>query len=129
MERRQILEQRNTKVSGRNGELKAAEFLERQGCSILEKNFSVRSGEIDIIYLDEDTICFGEVKYRKTDKNGSGEEAVNYKKQRQISRTSDYYRMENELSEELSYRFDVIAITDSEIKWLKNAFYYIPRRN
>ena len=118
----------NTKSSGKTGENRAADYLRKNGCRIIERNFSVRSGEIDIIYMDGDTICFGEVKYRKSEKNGLGEEAVNYKKQRQISRTSDHYRMLNELSEDLSYRFDVIALTDKDIRWLKNAFYYIPRR-
>ena len=118
----------NTKVSGKIGEDRAEGFLKNQGCSIIERNYRVRSGEIDIIYLDGETICFGEVKYRKSDINGGGEAAVNYKKQRQISRTSDHFRMRNELSEELSYRFDVIAVSDTKINWLKNAFYYIPGR-
>ncbi len=122
------MKKEGAKVLGRTGEEKAADFLRKQGCSVIERNFAVKSGEIDIIYLDGDTICFGEVKYRKNDSCGGGEAAVNYKKQRQISRTSDYYRMQNELGEDLSYRFDVVAISDTKINWVKNAFYYIPRR-
>ena len=127
MEQKKKVERTNTKQAGNAGENRAANFLEKNGCTVIDRNFTVKSGEIDIIYLDGETICFGEVKYRKDEKNGGGEAAVDYRKQKQISRTSDYYRMKNELTEDLSYRFDVIAMTDSKINWIKNAFYYVPR--
>ncbi len=82
-------------------------------------------GEIDIIGLEGDTCVFFEVKYRNSNRYGAPWEAVGYKKQRIICRTSDYYRMENSLPEDKPYRFDVISIRGDEIYWYKNAFEYI----
>ncbi|MCR5527419.1 MAG: YraN family protein [Lachnospiraceae bacterium] len=119
----------NTKKAGNAGENLACEFLKDQGLRIIERNFKASSGEIDIIAVDaEGTICFIEVKYREHIDNGLPMEAVNRAKQRRICRTSDHYRAENSLSEEFSYRFDVISIAGETTEWIKNAFEYIPRR-
>ncbi len=92
----------------------------------MERNFSCRSGEIDLIFSDSDgVICFGEVKYRSDFRKGFPEEAVDRRKQRRICRTSDHYRSKFALDESLSYRYDVIAISGEEIEWIKNAFEYV----
>ncbi len=117
----------NKRALGNREETAAVSFLEREGCSIIQRNFRSRSGEIDIIYFDSDgeTLCFGEVKYRNNLNSGYPEEAVNRKKQRIICRVSDVYRGKHGLDESLSYRYDVIAITPDGINWHKNAFEYI----
>ncbi len=117
----------STRFRGLEYEELAAEFLRSEGCGILERNFRTRGGEIDVIYLDGQTICFGEVKYRHSKTHGLSCEAVGYKKQLRISRTSDAYRAKENLTEGLSYRFDVIDISgEDDIEWYKNAFQYIP---
>ena len=116
----------STRNKGRTEEDLAAEYLKEKGCNILERNFTCRFGEIDIIFEDEDgTVCFGEVKYRALDRDGHPEEAVVYGKQKKICRTSDHYRVKYALDESLSYRYDVIAISPGNIRWIKNAFEYI----
>ncbi len=82
-------------------------------------------GEIDIIGFDGDVCVFFEVKYRKSAIHGEPWEAVGYKKQRIISRTSDHYRMKKNMSADRPYRFDIISIMGDEISWYKNAFEYI----
>ena len=119
------MQRKNTRKLGGEEERIAANYLKTAGCRILEMNYRVRYGEIDIIYTDDNTICFGEVKYRKNETHGLACQAVNYSKQRRISRVSDYYRAQNALSEEFSYRFDVIAISGGKIHWIKNAFSYL----
>ena len=116
----------NRRAVGTREEDEASSFLTGEGCTIIERNFRCKAGEIDLIYLDSDgsTICFGEVKYRKDGSSGDPEEAVNFKKQKKISLSSDYYRMKMGLDESMSYRFDVIAITPGGIVWHKNAFEY-----
>lgn len=42
----------------------------------METNFRCRIGEIDIIAKAEDTLCFIEVKYRKTSRYGFAASAV-----------------------------------------------------
>ncbi|MCR5778702.1 MAG: YraN family protein [Lachnospiraceae bacterium] len=119
------MQRNNTRKLGGEEERLAASYLERNGCHIVEMNYRVRYGEIDIIYTDGGTICFGEVKYRKSEAHGLACQAVNFRKQRKISRVSDYFRAANSLSEDHLYRFDVIAISGKNIQWIKNAFNYI----
>ncbi len=51
--------------TGRRGERVAARYLRRQGLRILARNWRTRTGEIDIIALEADTIVFVEVKSRE----------------------------------------------------------------
>ena len=115
----------STRFEGREKERLAEEYLKKNGVRILERNFRCKSGEIDLIGSADGTIVFFEVKYRKSASSGMPYEAVNRKKQRTICRTADYYRMKERLSEDRSYRFDVISIVGDEITWYKNAFEYI----
>ena len=93
--------------------------------SMVAKNFRNRSGEIDINAMDGETLVFVEVKYRKNTDAGSPLSAVDFRKQRQICRVSDFYRMTHGVSEFTSMRFDVIGFLGEEITWMKNAFDYV----
>ncbi|MCR5747578.1 MAG: YraN family protein [Lachnospiraceae bacterium] len=115
----------NKRSRGFEYEEMAAGYIKEQGAIILERNYRSRMGEIDIIAKDDDTVCFIEVKYRQDSAKGDPTEAVGIKKQFTICRVSDYYRMEKRLSEDMAYRYDVIAIKGKEICWYKNAFSYI----
>jgi putative endonuclease len=107
----------------------ACEYIKDRGARILRRNYRVRSGEIDIIAKDEKYYCFIEVKYRKDDKYGAPEAAVDFYKQRQISKVSKHFLSYILKSYEVPIRYDVIAISGSEgavsVKWLKNAFDFI----
>jgi len=71
------------KKFGDFGESLAAEFLERKGYKIIERNFRRRFGEIDLIAKKDGKIIFIEVKSRKNRKYGTPEEAITiWKKQR-----------------------------------------------
>ena len=118
----------NKRKVGSEEEILAAKYLEEHGCRILKKNFRCSAGEIDIIFTDDEgRICFGEVKYRENEGSGLPEEAVDSNKQRIICRVSDHYRAKNGMDESVSYSFDVIAVTPSKIKWIRNAFEYMER--
>lgn len=115
----------NTRKRGSGYEQIAADFIRRQGYEILEMNYRIRQGEIDIIARDGKYLVFAEVKYR-----ARGEEnalaAVDYRKQRRISRVALTYLKQKRLSEYTPCRFDVIAVTDDGCTVIKNAFDYIP---
>ncbi len=117
----------NTRQIGSEKEELAVKYLQEQGMQILERNFRNRQGEIDIIGRHEGYLVFVEVKYRTGNRQGSPAEAVDYRKQRQICKVADYYRMVHRLSEQTWVRYDVIAVTKEEITWIKNAFYHIGR--
>lgn len=116
----------NNRQLGTQKEEAAARFLMEAGIDIIHTNFRCRIGEIDIIGKDGSTYVFVEVKYRNSSNKGYAAEAVNYSKQKKICRVSDYFRMINSLNEYTPCRFDVIAIDNDNINWIKNAFEYIP---
>lgn len=105
--------------TGSRGERLAAEYLEANGYRLVVANFKVPigrntrgvavTGEIDIIAIDEDTLCFVEVKTRTSDEFASPHAAVNLRKQRQITRTARVYRRIFGLRE-MPYRFDVVTV-------------------
>ena len=112
----------NTRQTGNVYEQIAADYLEKQGMRILERNFRRgRHGE----YL-----VFVEVKYRAGTEKGSALEAVTPTKQKMICEVADYYRILHKYDENTWVRYDVVAIQGEQIIWVPNAFlhHYRTRR-
>lgn len=109
----------STSALGVRGEALAAEFLEKQGYRIVLTNFKVPvgrnskgvqvTGEIDIIALDGETLCFVEVKTRRSEEFAPVITAVDRRKQRQITRTARVYRRIFDVWDH-EYRFDVVTV-------------------
>lgn len=110
---------------GADREKQAADYLERQGMRIVEKNFRIKQGEIDLIGYHQGYLVFVEVKYRSGDAKGHASEAVDLRKQRKICRVADYYRYSRRLGDDIGVRYDVVAIQGEEISWIQNAFPHI----
>ena len=111
---------------GKSGEELAAGLLKQNGYKIIARNYKTKLGEIDIIAEDKDTLCFIEVKTRKSDNFGLPQEAIFKHKQRQISKVAINFLKNNNLLEKKA-RFDVIAITYLEkdnprLDLIKDAF-------
>lgn len=116
----------NKRKLGTSKEIFAAEYLTAQGIVILEMNYRCKYGEIDIIGKHKNYYVFLEVKYRDSDRSGFPEEAVTYKKQCTICKVADYYRMRHNISESMSWRYDVIAVyKDNTVRWHQNAFMHV----
>ncbi len=117
----------NSRLSGAQWEKTAESFLLARGLRLLQRNFSSRFGEIDLIMDDAGTVVFVEVKYRKSSSHGSGADAVTFHKQGRISRTAAWYLVRNPQRAEQTCRFDVLSIDsqkkDEGINWIKSAFY------
>ena len=94
--------------TGRWGEEQAARYLRRKGYRILERNYSCRLGEIDIIAGHGSFVIFAEVKLRKNADFAEAREFVTSAKQRRIISTAMLW-MQSEGCE-LQPRFDVIEI-------------------
>ena len=116
-----------TATTGRLGETLAAEYLVRQGYEILEKNYRRTFGEIDIVARERGMLVFIEVKTRHSSAYGAPVEAVDAKKQRQLSRIAQEYLLKGQLGDMVA-RFDVIGVTldphnrPTQIELIKNAF-------
>lgn len=111
---------------GDRGEDMAVKKLKKMGYKIVERNFSAKCGEIDIIALDGEYIVFVEVRVRNNSSYGSGAETVDAYKQKKLIKTAMYYlKMNNAL--DVPARFDVVSISDSlgnkpVIEVIQNAF-------
>lgn len=110
---------------GASAEIEAARYLSSHGFKIIEKNFSSKTGEIDIIARDGESIVFIEVKARSSEKKGSASSAVTPMKQKKIIMTALYYLKSKGLSGSKA-RFDVVAVDSSGsgfiIEHIRNAF-------
>ena len=112
----------NTKLVGNKGEALAEAFLKDNGYKILDRNYKLKFGEIDLIAEKDNIISFVEVKYRSTNMFGLGREAVNYKKQTTIKKVAELYLLNKKLTEK-DISFDVIELkSDDEIEHIKNCF-------
>lgn len=94
---------------GKRGEDISAEYLEKNGYQIVERNFRVRTGEIDIIAEKEGCLIFVEVKTRHGIHFGRPCEAVTVQKQKKIYETARHYCVRRKTKFDM-YRFDVIEI-------------------
>lgn len=112
------------KQKGDIGEALAVKILQKKGYTILDKNFRLRTGEIDIIAKHKGYIVFVEVKYRQNTGKGNPAEAVDYRKQQKIIATAKSYIQRNSLYD-CDFRFDVIEIIGGEkplYRHIENAF-------
>jgi len=117
----------SNKDLGAYGEALARDYLRSKGYRILEENFRNKLGEIDLIAEDGKTVCFIEVKTRRSLAQGQPFEAVTPWKVRKLSQMAVFYLKHKFHSLEIVSRFDVILIvrdkTDSpSIYHIKNAF-------
>jgi putative endonuclease len=95
------------KTSGRIGEQAAVEHLIRAGLRILERNYTCRAGEVDIVAADGDVLVFVEVKLRRPPYDPL--EAVDARKQRQVARAAFDFLMRRGMLGRPA-RFDVVAV-------------------
>ena len=103
---------------GKEAEEKASLYLQKEGYTILERNFHSKIGEIDIIASKENQLHLFEVKYSK---NYDPIDRITPAKMAKIIKTIDYYFLKHAYS--LDYQIDAIIITDEDIEMIKNISY------
>lgn len=94
---------------GKRGEEAATCFLERREYEILDRNWKCIAGEADIVALQDDTLCFIEVKTRKDAQKGFPSEAVDTRKRSRYERIAACYLKDHDYAD-VRVRFDIIAI-------------------
>lgn len=99
---------RYKKNLGDFGEYVATDFLEAKGYRILERNFQVKGGEIDIIAETKNWLVFVEVKTRKSVLYGQPAESVDFKKQQHLRTAARMYLYQHPTQKDV--RFDVIEV-------------------
>jgi putative endonuclease len=109
---------------GSEGESAAARYLENQGFSLLERNWSCSIGEVDLICRNGEGITFVEVKTSRKSSAWPPETRVNHDKQRRLRSLASYYIKQHHL--DAPCRFDVVAVWWEEgqmkLRHIENAF-------
>jgi putative endonuclease len=108
--------------TGQQAELEALKYLQSQGLRLQERNFQCKTGEIDLVMKDADTLVFVEVRYRQMNDYGRALETVTLRKQRKLIATANRYLQMKRIDS--ACRFDIIALNGSgsaPIEWIKNA--------
>ncbi len=99
----------NRREVGALGERIAADYLQKEGYRVRERNFRLREGEIDIIAEKDDFLIFVEVRTRTSSSFGTAEESVTrYKIERLITLAQSYIQSHQDLPS--SWRIDVVAV-------------------
>lgn len=110
---------------GKEGENRAAVYLQNEGYEILGRNLFFRKAELDIVARKGNDLVFVEVKTRSKGSMMSPEQAVDKRKQKFIIEGAAAYIDQEDY--DLDARFDIISIVlDGEfttIDHIENAFY------
>jgi len=110
---------------GKKGEDLALKRLKKMGYRCIVRNYRCPLGEVDLIARDGDTLVFVEIKTRRGRSPGYAKEAIDKRKQHQLSKVALAY-MKAEDCCDVKSRFDVVAINLSrggeQIEIVKNAF-------
>ena len=107
---------------GAAAETAAAEFLAARGLALVESNFRVRGGEIDLICRDGETIVFVEVRLRRRSDYGGAAASILAAKQARIVLAARHWLARRRLRQSPFCRFDCVLIDGDRLEWLKNAF-------
>lgn len=94
---------------GKNGEYIAENYLLHKGYKLLARNFRTRTGELDLVMQDDQTLVFVEVKARCGNSYGTPEEAVTPRKMQEIMTTAAIY-VNRHYQYEVLQRIDVVAV-------------------
>ena len=115
-------------LTGAWGEALAAEYLRKRKYSLVDRGYSCRFGEIDLIVSNKNYLVFVEVKVRKNADFANAGDYVDYFKQKKLRTTASLYLSQNPTN--LQPRFDVIEIyapqgvatADPKINHIEGAF-------
>ncbi len=103
---------RRKDILGRQGEQLAAEYLERAGFRILDRNYRCAGGEIDIVAADQRVLVACEVKTRSGVRYGMPVEAVTAQKLRRLRRLAVHWVLAHGVTFD-GLRVDIVGVLRS----------------
>jgi putative endonuclease len=125
LNRKKLLSDRE--LLGRWGEKTSEKFLKRKGLKTLTRNFSSKTGEIDLVMVDPDgSIVFVEVKTRTDEEFADVEDSITSAKKTRLKKTARYFLTSNDIQDR-PCRFDIVTIVlgrtgRPQIRHYENAF-------
>jgi putative endonuclease len=115
------------RLLGKWGQKQCENFLKKKGYKILMRNFSCKTGEIDLVMTEPNsTIIFIEVKTRINENFADAESAITSAKKQRMTIAANFFVKKHKL-ENLPLRFDVVMVIAAEkgktqIRHYENAF-------
>lgn len=112
---------------GRWGEKRCERFLNRKGLRTLTRNYTCRTGELDLVMVDRDgTLVFVEVRTRAGEEFVRVEATVTAAKRTRVARAARHFLAVHKI-EDRPLRFDVVTLVlgpegPPQIRHYKNAF-------
>jgi putative endonuclease len=111
----------SNRARGQWGEDLAVRHYLRMSYEVLDRNWRSPTGELDLVLLDGSTYVFSEVKARRTADFGPASAAVTVAKQRRIRQLAVEWLRAHDVHAH-SIRFDVVAITGTDLELITDAF-------
>lgn len=113
------------RARGAAAEDAAEEHLRSLGMKIVARNVQTHVGELDLVALDGETLCFVEIKARTRQDFGQAIEAVGPRKRQRIARAASLFLAKNRSRRPC--RFDVVGLDRLEngswrVTYVKDAF-------
>lgn len=99
----------SNKQTGSLGEHLACEHLKKQGYKILERNYLIRGGEIDIVATERDYLVFVEVKTRYSHEYGLPVESITPWKIKTLLKSALFYTQKIQWGNG-PYRLDMVSV-------------------
>jgi putative endonuclease len=122
----QWIKQALSPIIGEQAEKLAKQYLKKQGLVYLMQNYRCRSGEIDLVMRDHQTLVFIEVKYRSRADFGAAIEYFHASKRRKFESAIAHYLHQNKLNpSQVDHRIDIIGLDanvqgQTKYTWLQN---------
>lgn len=117
--------QQSRQERGQTAENFAAAYLQKQGFTLIERNYRCRGGELDLIMRDKTLLIFVEVRLRGENSWANPLESVDYKKQKRLILAARHY-LQHQANNWESCRFDVLGLYPHNggfrPDWLVDAF-------
>lgn len=88
----------------------AQRHLEALGWTLIEANYRIRSGEVDLVMREGDTVVFVEVRQRRTDRFGGAAASVGAAKRRRLRRTALHFMTVRFGRADLPMRIDAVLV-------------------
>ncbi len=111
---------------GKAAEDFALSELKIKGFQLIERNFSCKQGELDLVMMDRNELVFVEVRYRKSKDFGNGLESIDHHKQRKLRIAAETWLGKNQSAVFKGCRFDVMSISGEvghfTADWIDDAF-------
>ncbi len=99
---------------GREGEERAAQYLEEKGFKVVDRNVRTRFGEIDLIASKKGELYFVEVKTRRQSTFGSPLESFSFLRQKRLAEMALWYLRFNKMLASTNYHLSLMGIDASQ---------------